>query len=163
MRENILIAVLLAAGVGSFAFASDDRCSSSADAVPLCTILSDAAKYDGKDITVRGLYRMVLHGSILMSPACGNTKINMRQASDYKADRHAVAVMRSLTKKDQFHLVDVVIRGTFRVARQGECFGQNCLAYEIEGHELLCAKTPEDSNDCPGKKEPKDAGSATTH
>ena len=85
---------------------------------------------------------MVLHGSMLMSPECGKTHVNMRRASDYKAEKHASATMRSLTKKDQFQSVDVVIRGTFRIAQQGQCFGQNCLPYEIEEHELLCAEAP---------------------
>jgi hypothetical protein len=142
MRRNVLVAVLLGACISSLAFAGDDRCASSAEAIPLCTVLSDAAKYDGKEITVRGLYRMVLHGSVLTSPECGKTYVNMRQASDYKGDRDASAIMRSLTKKDQFQSVDVVIRGTFRVAKQGQCFGQNCLSYEIEDHELLCAQAP---------------------
>ena len=142
MRKYISI-ILLTAYFSSLAFAvgGDDRCVTSAEAIPLCTVLSDAAKYDGKEITVRGLYRMVIHGSILTSPECGKTYVNMRQASNYKADKHASNVMRSLTKKDRFQSVDVVLRGTFRVAR-GDCFGQNCLPYEIEGHELLCAEAP---------------------
>ena len=49
----------------------------------------------------------------------------MRQAAGYKADKQAVAVVRSLTKKNQFQPVDEVLRGTFRVALQSEqCFGQ---------------------------------------
>jgi len=47
--------------------------------------------------------------------------------------------MRSLIKKDRFQSIEVVVRGTFRAAPQGQCFGQNCLSYEIEEHELLCA------------------------
>jgi hypothetical protein len=142
MRRDILVVVVLGTCISSLAFAGDDRCSSSAEAISLCTVLTDAAKYDGKEITVRGLYRMVLHGSVLMSPSCGKTYVNMRQASDYKANKDASAIMRSLTKKDQFQSVDVVIRGAFRVAKRGQCFGQNCLSYEIEDHELLCAQAP---------------------
>ncbi len=142
MRTNIVIVILLVACADTLALAGDDRCALSAEAVPLCTVLSDAAKYDSKEITVRGLYRMVLHGAVLTSPACVKTKVNMRRSSDYKADKHASAIMRSLTKKDQFQSVVVVIRGTFRVAQQGQCFGQNCLPYEIEEHELLCAEAP---------------------
>ena len=142
MRTNIAIVALLAACFSSLAFGRDDRCAPSAEIIPLCTVLSDAAKYDGKEITVRGLYRMVIHGSILTSPACGKTYVNMRQASDYKANKQASAVVRSLTKREQFQSVEVVLRGTFRVAHQGQCFGQNCLLYEIEDHELLCAESP---------------------
>jgi hypothetical protein len=152
MRANIAIVLVLAACVGSLTFGGDDRCASSAEIIPLCAVLSDAVKYDGKEITVRGLYRMVIHGSILTSPACGKTYVNMRQASDYKADKHASAVMRALTKKDQFQSVEVVLRGTFRVAQQGQCFGQSCLLYEIEDHELLCAESPKPNGSSGGQK-----------
>ena len=120
----------------------DRECPALATAIPLCTVLADASQYDSKEITVRGLYRMVIHGSILMSPECGKEPVNLRGASDYKADKHAVAVIRSATRKDQFQSVDVVLRGTFHVAGSGQCFGQNCWRYEIEDHELLCAKAP---------------------
>jgi hypothetical protein len=142
MRKNSLVVVMLGVCITSFAGSGDDRCASSVEAVPLCTVLSDAAKYDGQEITVRGLYRMVLHGSVLMSPACGKIYVNVRQASDYRANKHALGIMRSLTKKDQFQSVDIVFRGTFRVAPRGQCFGQNCLSYQLEDHELLCAEPP---------------------
>jgi hypothetical protein len=66
----------------------------------------------------------------------------MRETQGYKADKRALKVIRIATKKDQFQSVDVVVRGTFRSAPQGECFGQNCLRYEIESHELICAELP---------------------
>ena len=145
MKTNILLVLLFGACLSSLA--GDDRCTPSAEAISICTVLSDAAKYDGKEVTVRGLYRMVLHGSVLTSPACGRTYVNMRQASDYKADKHASAMMRSLTQNDRFQSVDVLIRGTFRVAQQGQCFGQSCLSYEIEDHELICAGAPKQGAD----------------
>ncbi len=43
----------------------------SVQAMPLCAIVADASKYDSKQIVVRGLYRMVIHGSILMDRAHG--------------------------------------------------------------------------------------------
>jgi len=132
--------LLLAVSVSRTALAGDDRCTASTQAVPFCTVVSDTANYDGKEITVRGLYRMVVHGSLLMGPTCPKIKVSVRQAPDYKADKNASAVVRSLTKKDQFQEVDVVIRGTFRVAHEGQCFGQNCELYELESHELLCAQ-----------------------
>jgi hypothetical protein len=140
MRSTTLI-VLLAVFVGPAALAGDDKCMPSTQAVPFCTAVSDAANYDGKEITVRGLYSMVVHGSLLMGATCQKTTVNLRQAPDYRADKNASAVVRSLTKKDQFQAVDVVIRGTFRVAHE-ECFGQNCELYELESHELLCAQKP---------------------
>lgn len=142
MRSTFLIVLCLTLFVSPTALARDDKCIASAQAVPFCTVVSDAATYNGKEVTVRGLYRMVLHGSLLMGATCSKNKANLRQASDYKADNNALAVLRSLTKKDRFQTVDVVIRGTFRVAHEGQCFGQNCELYELESEELLCAQKP---------------------
>lgn len=142
-RNSIGITLLLVICFTAISPAVNTECPAFAKAVPLCTVLTDPSRYEGKDVTVRGLYRMVLHGSILMSPECGQTYVNMQGAPDYKADKHALSVVRSLTKKDQFRSVDVVLRGTFRVAQMGQCFGQSCLQYEIEDHELQCAKPAE--------------------
>ena len=75
-----------------------------------------------------------------MSPECGNTYVNVRRAPDYRVEKHVLTVVRFLTKHDRFQPVDVVIRGTLHVAANGQCFGQNCLLYEIEDHELQFAK-----------------------
>jgi hypothetical protein len=144
MRLTIAIGILLAVCLGAVASSDLDKCPASAQALPLCTILADAAKYDGKEITVRGLYRMVIHGSVLMGTTCSQIEVNTRQAAGYKADKQAVAVVRSLTKKNQFQPVDEVLRGTFRVAQKEQCFGQICAPYEIEVTELLCASAPTD-------------------
>ena len=108
--------------------------------MPLCAILADAAKYEGKEIVVRGLYRMVIHGTILMDRNCSETDVNLRGAPGYKADKHALAVLRSLTKKDEFRPVDVVLRGTFLVAHGGQCFSEMCAPYEIETTALVSAR-----------------------
>lgn len=154
MRARIALLFLLVAGFGLLAPAGDYPCSAKATAIPLCTILSDAPNYDRKEVTVKGLYRMVIHGSVLTSSTCGKNYVNLRQASDYKADKHASAVIRSMTKKDQFQAVEIVLRGTFHVAHQEQCFGQNCLLYEIEDHELLCAG-PQESGNSSGAKPSK--------
>ena len=118
----------------------------SAQAIPLCAVLADAAKYDGKEIMVRGLYRMVIHGSILMDRACSKTDVNLRESPGYKADKKAVSVLRSITKKDQFQPVEVVFRGIFRVAHKEQCFGQICAGYEIETTELVSARPESPDN-----------------
>jgi hypothetical protein len=158
MRTVITCALFLALCFAP-ASAGENKCSAYPEATPLCSVLSDASKYDGKEITVRGLYRMVIHGSILMSPACSETNVNMRRLVDEKPNKQALAVIRSLTKKDQFRPVDVVLRGNFRVAHDG-CFGQNCLHYEIEETELLCA-APTKSSSSSGAADPKSGVSPT--
>jgi hypothetical protein len=149
MRITNWVLILIASCLGSLCPSGTTTCTSLESAVPLCSVLSDPGSYDGKEITVRGLYRTVLHGSILMGSACLKTLVNVRGAPDYKANKHALAIIRSATRKDQFQPVNVVIRGTFRVAHEGQCFGQNCLSFEIEDHELLCAETqkPQGSSD----------------
>ena len=140
---RVLLAVLLfAACLNAFSSPTGDHCADSAPAVPICRIVENAAKYDGKKIAIAGLYRAVLHGSILTDSACPDVYVNVRRTADWKASRKAVAVIRSLTKKNKFESVDVISRGIFRVAREGQCFGQNCLQYEFEESQLLCATAP---------------------
>lgn len=142
MKSTIAITVLLAVCFNPLASASDDKCTTLAQAVPLCTVLADASKYDGKQVTVRGLYRVLIHGSILMGTACPNDEVNLRNAPDFKADKRALTAIRSFYNKreNRFQPIDEVVRGTFRVAHQGHCFGQDCWSYEIEVTELLCAE-----------------------
>jgi hypothetical protein len=77
----------------------DEECESSKHAVQLCTLVENAAQYDGKEVLVRGLYRMVLHGSILSGSTCSRVEANMRRAQNWKGDKHARAVLKSITKK----------------------------------------------------------------
>jgi len=139
MRLAIAVVLSLTVFCGPLSLSANDDCPPSTRAIPICAVLADAAKYDGKEITVSGVYRMVIHGSILTGPACPKDELNLRRAAHWKGDKRAVATIRSLTKKDQFQSVDIVSRGIFRVAHEGQCFGQNCLRYELEETELLCA------------------------
>src|SRR5262249_2868164 len=116
------------------------RDTGSAQAMSLCAVIADAARYDGKEVLVKGLYRVLVHRSIAMARACSKTDANLRLAPGYKADKKASSILRSQTKKDQFQPVYVVFRGIFRVAQEGQCFGQICVHYEIEATELLSAR-----------------------
>jgi hypothetical protein len=145
MRLTITVVLFLTLFLTPLSLPADDGCAGSTQSIPLCTVLADATKYDGKEIIVRSLYRMVTHGSILVGLSCPKDNVNLRGAPNWKGDKHALAIMRSLTKKNQFQPVDIVSRGIFRVAREGQCFGQNCLRYEIEETELLCA-APQNSD-----------------
>ena len=114
--------------------------SAPVQATSLCAVIADAAKYDGREVVVSGLYRMVIHGTILVDRSCSKIYVNLRQSPGYKADKEASALLRSLSRKDQFRPVDVVFRGTFRVAHDEQCFGQICASYEIETAELITAR-----------------------
>jgi len=80
--------------------------------------------------------------SCLMGKSCAETAAAVKQTSDYKADHSASAVIRKITKKDQFAAVEVVFRGVFKAARQGQCFGELCMRYEVETDELVSAQAP---------------------
>jgi hypothetical protein len=139
MKRLAVVAVLLMMRCSS-SVAQHTKDGVSMKVVPLCAVIADNAKYDGKEIVVRGLYRMVIHGAILMDNACSKTDVSLREAAGYKADKKASALLRSLTKRDQFQPVEVVFRGIFHVAHQEQCFGQICAAYEIETTELVMAQ-----------------------
>jgi len=163
MRLLLAISLLLLASV-SLAASSNHNCSADwANAVPICTVLANPAKYDGKTIMVKGLYQMIIHGSIIYGTACPKINVSLRGAADWKGDKRALAVIRRLTRKNQFQPVQVVSRGTFRVAREGECFGQGCFSYEIEEHDLLCAAPvkPDSSDPTDAKGSPQPT--PTTH
>jgi hypothetical protein len=108
--------------------------------MPLCAVIANSSKYDGKVIKVAGLYRFVIHGAILIARACPQVEVNLREGPEYKANKQASALMRSLTKKDQFQPVDVVLRGVLHVAHEGQCFGEMCAGYQIEITELVAAR-----------------------
>ena len=74
-------------------------------AISLCAVLADAPKYEDKEIVVRGLYRMVIHGAVLIDNACSHTDVNLRESSGYKVNKAALSLLRSLTKKDRFRAV----------------------------------------------------------
>jgi len=83
---------------------------------------------------------MVIHGSILWGEACPKIDVNLTETSGYKANKKASSLVRSLAKKDQFGSVEVVFRGTFRVAHERQCFGEMCEKYQLEAAELLSAE-----------------------
>jgi hypothetical protein len=139
MKSSVLFASGLLALAASVAHSQADA---RIQAVDICTITANPANYDGKEFLVRGLWRMVIHGSILMGKVCPKIEVNLTEVAGYKANKKASSLVRSLAKKDQFGSVEVVFRGTFRVAHEGQCFGQMCAAYQLEAAELLSAEAP---------------------
>ena len=107
-----------------------------------CDLIAHAAEYDGTTVYVRGLWRATPHGSLLTGSRCPDTAASLKQASDYKADHSASAVLRKLTRKDQFAAVVVVFRGGFKAARREQCFSEMCMGYQIETDELVSAQEP---------------------
>jgi hypothetical protein len=139
MKSSVIFALGLLALTASVA---RSQSASPPQAVDICTVVSTPATYDGKEFLIRGLWRMVIHGSILMGTACPKAEVNMTETAGYKANKIATSIIKSVTKKDQFGSVEVVLRGTFRVAHEEQCFGQMCAAYQLEAAELLSAEAP---------------------
>jgi len=118
-----------------------DQYAGTSQPISICDMVSNAAAYDRKEITIRGLYLIIFHGSILMGlQSCPKEEVNLKSAPDSKDDKSAAAMLSHLRKKDPFKPVEVVFRGTFRVAREGQCFGQICATYEMEINEFLSAR-----------------------
>jgi hypothetical protein len=137
MRLATAIAILFLTLV---AHPQDVKREASSEAMPLCALIANSSRYDGKVIKVAGLYRFVIHGAILMDRSCPQVEVNLRESSGYKADKKAGSVLRSITKKDQFQPVDVILRGILHVAHEGQCFGEMCAAYQLEITELMTAR-----------------------
>jgi hypothetical protein len=126
MKLSALFVSCLLALSGSAALSQDPA---SAQAVDICSVTSDPIVYEGKEIVVRGLWRMIIHGSILWGKACPTVEVNLTEAAGFKANKKALSLVRSLAKKDQFGSVEVIFRATFIVAHEGQSFGQICAPY----------------------------------
>ena len=111
---------------------SDQKCPESMQAVDICTLISNPPAYDGKELLIRGQFRVVIHGSIMTGAGCKETSVNMRQAYNWKADKHAKAVLQKQMKKLPYQFVELVVRGTFRSAGQEGCFGQQPAVQSAE-------------------------------
>lgn len=151
MRRAAASIILFLTCLALAAHAQDAKNDASSQTIPLCEVIANSSKYDGKAIEVEGLYRFVIHGAILMDRSCPHAEVNLREGPRYKANKQALALMRSLTKKDQFQPVDVILRGILHVAHQGQCFGEMCAAYQIEITELMTARpAPPEAGDAVG-------------
>jgi hypothetical protein len=109
--------------------------------VTVCDICSNPNDYDSKVVIIKGVYKRIFHGSIMAgSESCSKSEINFRLSQDYRSEKSVIKAFTSLTRKNRHEAIEVVVRGVFRVAKQGECFGQICAKYDIEVNEMLSAK-----------------------
>ena len=140
MKNYLLNLSLL---VVSFApiVAAQNRYAVSANRIEdICSVGSNAGVFDNKEIVVDALYRLVIHGAILTGKNCPDLVVAGKEVGEYKADKRAAKEVQRLLKKDKYAPVETVLRGTFRVAHQGQCFGgENCARYLLEISELISA------------------------
>ncbi len=126
------------------------QCLNAPAVIPLCSLASKAAEYNGKEIKVRGFYRHLFHGAILSSPGCPHQKINVRFVKKLSGAKDDLKTLGALA--DGHTATEVVFRARFNMAHEGQCFGQDCDPYEIEAIELSCLGRQRES-----------AGPATVH
>lgn len=96
---TVALVLLIAVCLSTQSHANSDNCATVVTFVSLGDVLADAAKYDGKEIIVRGSYRMVIHGSVLMMSSCPANLVNLRQAKGYVENQSALKIIRSNTRK----------------------------------------------------------------
>jgi len=111
---------------------------SATQVLSLCDLLSRAAEFDGKQITVRGIYQFEIHGAELFAQQCTsrNDRVNLRHAPEYKSDKRTQEAWHRVGRHQP---AEVVVRGKFSVAQEG-CFGAACDLYEVEVHEYVAVE-----------------------
>lgn len=131
---NLLLVVILSAA----AYGKDERTPPSAPpALPICRVLAKAAEYDGKEVTVRGIYRFEIHGSELFGEGCRSREnnVSLSGAPDFKLDKE---VRKAWRKIPPHAPADVVLRGRFVVCTsENNCAGAFLNQYEIKVREYL--------------------------
>ena len=148
MWKSILLAHVVIVGIAVHGN-QEDKAPSQPSAASICSILSNAPEYDGKEITVSGVYKFEIHGSELFGQACRsrNNRVNLRNSPNYQSSKE---IRKAWDKNSQHGLVNVVLRGKFSIAQKGHCFGAACDAYEIEVQEYLFVRPEGGSAGGPG-------------
>ena len=133
MRNCFILFVSLV--LCAVAYGKEDRPPSPPPAFSICTVLSKAADYDGKDITVRVIYQSNPEGGISYGPECSHEYVSLRKAPDFRPNKD---VQKEWRKMGAYKPVDLVLRGRFTICRGGNCFvGMNWAPYQIEVREYL--------------------------
>ena len=141
IERSFILAALVCLINGSMIIGDEQAYVDSSKPITVCNICSNPKDYDGKMIVISGIFKRIFHGSIIEGcESCSKSEINFRLSSDYSSEKSVKEAFTSATRNNQYAPVAVVVRGVFRVAKQGECFGQICAIYDIEVNEMLSAK-----------------------
>jgi hypothetical protein len=127
-------AMLLLFAAGLIATPGEER-AITPTVMSVCQIASRAADYDGHEVAAKGIYWRTVHGAVLSASECRDQKVNIRLNAKFKAGKKDLRTLGRLANGQQ--AADVVFRGVFRLARQGQCFGQDCRPFQIDADELL--------------------------
>jgi|LSQX01.3.fsa_nt_gb hypothetical protein len=141
IRRSFIITGLVCLMNSSMIVGDEQADVDNSQPISVCDICSNPNDYDGRRIIITGVFKRIFHGSILEGcESYPKSEINVRLSPDYRSEKSVRKAFASLTRKNQYAPVEVVARGVFRAAKQGECFGQICAIYDIEVNEMLSAK-----------------------
>jgi hypothetical protein len=129
----LLVAPLIVAAYGK----DNQAPVSTAPAHPICSVLSKAAEYDGKEVTVSGIYRFEIHGAELFGRECRSREMNvsLSNAPDFRESKEIRKAWRRISSGEP---ADVVLRGKFVICRSdGNCPGAMLDLYGIQVREYL--------------------------
>lgn len=133
MRNGSILFVSLV--LCAAAYAGEERRTSPPPALSICSVLSKAADYDGKDVTVRVIYQSNPEGGIGYGSECSHEFVSLRKAPDFKPNKD---VQKEWKKMRAYKPADLVLRGKFTICREGDCFvGMNWAPYQIQVREYL--------------------------
>ncbi len=131
----VLTFVALTLAFPDNSYGKDKRDTVAPPALPICSVLAKAAEYDGKEVTVGLTYYLNIEGGMGGGPECPHENVGLRNAPDFKESKR---IRKAWGKMGKHGPVYLVVRGTFTVCREGNCFvGMYWAPYRIEVREDL--------------------------
>jgi hypothetical protein len=97
VRRLVAAISLLTIDTSSWVY-SKENCAQVSQVVPISTVLTHANKFDGRQVTVRGLFFREVHGSILSTPECPHMNVTLRLSSDFKSKGRSERRLNSITR-----------------------------------------------------------------
>lgn len=111
-----------------------------ATAMPFCRMISERAKYIGKEIAVSGLLANTPHGGRIYGSECPNEAIFIGAASNEWIRPQAKAVFADVYRGDRIVHVPVVIVGVLRATPYLlPCSKDTCMRYRLEQAQIIAA------------------------
>jgi hypothetical protein len=107
----------------------------------VCELVGEASAHNNTEVTVRGKYQSNPEYSVMFGDECHAT-MNAHYAGDYKESPGVRRSFAHLLGRNNFAVVEVLVRGTFHAAGSQECFGQGCSRYDLLIHEVRCVRAP---------------------
>ena len=125
----------LASVLATAAYGKHEQPPAPPTALPICSILANAADNDGKEITVRMTYYSTPESALGSGPECPHESVALQNAPDFKPNK---TVQKAWRKIGKYKALDLVVRGRFTLCRKSDCFiGLYWVPYRIDVQEYL--------------------------